>query len=293
MTIINLGAMQPPESLTMPSGTGLSNVMSDAMKYGSLTANTGNPWATGAGVAFGAIKGIVDTNKERKNIADKDYAAQRTYAGKVEQLNVDGSAMVNANAAGTGYFTSMYAAKKGGKIITGDEFTKSDSLPPEVIELVIRLSIDVSKLRSQPESEDEEEDEIVEVDNPEEEETEIKKPQFTISYHDGGEVPEQFRDGGQMNVIPAGVLHAHNNNIGDKGIPVVTKSDEGEVKKIAEIEKEEIIFTLDVTKFLEGYAEKLDSGDITPEELVEVGKRLQEEITQNTIDHSKKLMPNG
>ncbi len=101
---------------------------------------------------------------------------------------------------------------------------------------------------------------------------------------------DKFRDGGSMNVIPKGVLHAHKNNLGDKGLPVVVREEGGSLKKIAEIEREEIIFTIDVTLFLEKYAKKLESGDITKDELLEVGKRLRDEVRNNTIDFTEKMI---
>ena len=65
---------------------------------------------------------------------------------------------------------------------------------------------------------------------------------------------KKFKQGGQMNVIPEGALHARKNNMegaGEdftaKGIPVV--SNDGE--QVAEIEKNEIVFNKSVTDFIE------------------------------------------
>jgi hypothetical protein len=66
-----------------------------------------------------------------------------------------------------------------------------------------------------------------------------------------------FKDGGA--VIPSGALHKNkhhleevdeslNKNITSKGIPVITIEDGGEIKQHAEIEKEEIILSLSLTK---------------------------------------------
>lgn len=306
MTIVNLGAPQPPEGITMPAGTGLSNITSNAMKYGSMGAQTGNAWAAAGGAAFGIVKGILDTKNEQKKFLLKDYLAQRTYGRQVEQLNTDGAAQANAATAGTGYFSNMYSQKNGGtigckscggKMAKGREFMQNESLPMDVIDLVFKLSIDISKLKDKSKKESE----VGEVEKSEEAKKcakiealkeEVKATKFKVRYFDGGIIPEQFRDGGQMNVIPGGVLHAHKNNIGDKGIPIVMKMEGSKLKKVAEIEKEEIIFTLGVTKFLEKYAEKLDSGEITEDELIEVGKCIKEEITNNTVDKSSKLLGN-
>lgn len=74
-----------------------------------------------------------------------------------------------------------------------------------------------------------------------------------------------FKDGGVVgvdsSVIPEGALHAHKNHleetnsdldhVTEKGIPVVVTDEKGEYEQVAEIEKEEIIFRLDLTKQLE------------------------------------------
>ena len=66
--------------------------------------------------------------------------------------------------------------------------------------------------------------------------------------------PQAFKQGGQMNVIPEGALHARKNNMEGagkdfthKGIPVI--DDDG--KQQAEIEREEVIFNKEVTEKLE------------------------------------------
>ena len=66
----------------------------------------------------------------------------------------------------------------------------------------------------------------------------------TISLVDPLNVPE-FQNGGSINVIPDGALHArkHNMNldgITEKGIPVVSEKDNGKIEQQAEIEKEEV-----------------------------------------------------
>lgn len=92
-----------------------------------------------------------------------------------------------------------------------------------------------------------------------------------------------FKNGGQMNVIPEGALHArlHHMENGDKitkkGIPVVDNSGEQQ----AEIECNEIIFNKDVTEKLE----KLWK-DGSDEAAIEAGKLLAEEIINNTDDRT-------
>ena len=94
---------------------------------------------------------------------------------------------------------------------------------------------------------------------------------------------EQFKNGGQMSVIPEGALHArlHHlegiDNITKKGIPVVDKSGEQQ----AEIERNEIIFSLEVTNKLEQL--RKDGSD---KAAIKAGKLLVEEIFHNTDDRT-------
>lgn len=100
----------------------------------------------------------------------------------------------------------------------------------------------------------------------------------------------EFKEGGKFNLIPEGALHARKHNmdvdgITSKGIPVVSRSDGGEIEQQAEIEKEEIIFRLEVTKKLEELAK-----DGSDEAAIEAGKLLVEEILYNTIDNTHSLI---
>ena len=111
-------------------------------------------------------------------------------------------------------------------------------------------------------------------------------------------VPKKFKDGGktkeeletpkieettQKNLIPEGALHKnkhhmeHTEGLTQKGIPVVDNDGEQQ----AEIELNEIIFTLEVTKKLE---ELYKEG--TDEAAIEAGKLLVKEILFNTDDRT-------
>lgn len=99
----------------------------------------------------------------------------------------------------------------------------------------------------------------------------------------------EFKSGGKMNVIPSGALHAHKHgisseeldgNITKKGIPVVYY-DGGEVNQAAEIEKNEIIFTKEITDKLEALRKKG-----TVEASIEAGKLLTTQILYNTQDNT-------
>ena len=108
----------------------------------------------------------------------------------------------------------------------------------------------------------------------------------------------EFQNGGSINVIPNGALHARKHNmdldgITRKGIPVVSEKD-GEIEQQAEIEKEEIIFRLEVTQKLEELEKKFYSDESTQEEkdecALEAGKLLVNEILYNTQDNTNNLL---
>lgn len=104
-------------------------------------------------------------------------------------------------------------------------------------------------------------------------------------------VPKKFAEGGKVNVIPSGALHAHKHHLEDvdekfeevttKGIPVITEEKGGDIKQHAEVEREEIIFNLEVTKQLEKLMQ-----DGSDEAAIEAGKLLVHEILENTVDNT-------
>lgn len=104
-------------------------------------------------------------------------------------------------------------------------------------------------------------------------------------------VPKKFKDGGAVNVIPEGALHAHKHHLEDvddkfedvttKGIPVITEEKGGDIKQHAEVEREEIIFNLEVTKQLEKLMK-----DGSDDAAIEAGKLLVHEILENTVDNT-------
>lgn len=105
------------------------------------------------------------------------------------------------------------------------------------------------------------------------------------------ETVEEFKEGGAFNVIPEGALHArlhhmeNSENLTKKGIPVVSEGEGGELEQHAEIEKEEIILRLSLTKRLEELAK-----EDTDEAALEAGKILVEEILNNTVDNTNTLL---
>lgn len=111
--------------------------------------------------------------------------------------------------------------------------------------------------------------------------------------------PAKYQNGGSMNVIPEGALHARKHNmdidgITKKGIPVVSENKNGEMEQQAEIEKEEIIFRLEVTKKLEELQKKYYQENTSQKDkdalALEAGKLLVNEIIYNTVDNTNNLL---
>lgn len=118
----------------------------------------------------------------------------------------------------------------------------------------------------------------------------VDQEQVNIPKEPSGETVDYLKNGGQMNVIPEGALHARKNNMegaGEdftaKGIPVVDK--EGEQQ--AEIEKNEVIFNKDLTDFLEENMKKYNEENSDKDAIaIKVGKRLAKELLTNTDDRT-------
>ena len=116
----------------------------------------------------------------------------------------------------------------------------------------------------------------------------------TISLVNPLDIPE-FQNGGSINVIPDGALHArkHNMNldgITEKGIPVVSEKDNGKIEQQAEIEKNEVILRLEVTQELEKLTKKYYSDNYDQKEkemfALKAGQLLTFELLHNTVDNT-------
>lgn len=121
------------------------------------------------------------------------------------------------------------------------------------------------------------------------------KPEEVITQEPINEQVDSFKEGGKVNVIPEGALHKNKHHLEEvdekfedvttKGIPVIVESEDGEVIQQAEVEREEIIFRLEVTKKLEELSKKH-----TDEAAIEAGKLLVKEILYNTEDNTGKMI---
>lgn len=117
----------------------------------------------------------------------------------------------------------------------------------------------------------------------------------------------KHKNGGKFNVIPSGALHKERHHIEDvksgmehittKGIPVVLKNKAGEMKQQAEVEREEIIFTKQLTDKLEAMRKaynECEDIDAANEIARKAGELLADQILFNTKDYSgitKKIKP--
>lgn len=115
------------------------------------------------------------------------------------------------------------------------------------------------------------------------------------SFKEGGKTEEKeelvvLEETNQKNIIPDGALHKnkhhmeHTDGLTQKGIPVIDNNGEQQ----AEIELNEIIFTLEVTKKLEQLHKiyKEGSNEERDKAAIEAGKLLVQEILYNTDDRT-------
>lgn len=105
--------------------------------------------------------------------------------------------------------------------------------------------------------------------------------------------PLEFKQGGQMNVIPEGALHARKNNMegaGEdfthKGIPVMDNNGQQQ----AEIEREEWTMTKELTEDVENWYKKFYNEKTSQKEkdelAIQCGKRITKELLHNTDDRA-------
>lgn len=111
----------------------------------------------------------------------------------------------------------------------------------------------------------------------------LKSREIINKYKNSEKEIGKFQNGGTMNVIPEGALHARKHHMADdehitkKGIPVV----DTDGNQQAEIECNEIIFRKEVTDQLEKL--RKEGSD---EAAIEAGKLLAQEIVENTEDRT-------
>lgn len=123
-----------------------------------------------------------------------------------------------------------------------------------------------------------------------------------IQFAQNGAKLEDVETSDAPSVIPEGAMHKNKNHldldITPKGIPVITTEgntgdtfeeikEGGEITQHAEIEAEEIIFSKELTNYVEDARKKWHEAYKQDNELLlEVGKRITKEILANTEDNT-------
>ena len=111
---------------------------------------------------------------------------------------------------------------------------------------------------------------------------------------------QSFKEGGQLNVIPEGALHAHKHNlekinedlkgnITHKGIPVVSVDEDGNIEQQAEVERNELILNLETTNAIEELRKKYhDEESKTKKDKIaeEAGMIFAKSVIENTDDRT-------
>jgi hypothetical protein len=98
-----------------------------------------------------------------------------------------------------------------------------------------------------------------------------------------------LRSGGSVNIIPKGVTHEEKNKLGDNGIPIVSGK---EKKKIAEIELNELVLHKEISERIEQLTEDHKKDPENEDILLELGRLMQSEILNNTLDLQGELLDN-
>ena len=106
MSITSLGAPAPPEGVSLPPGSAVKGALAGAAS-GALSGVSAGPWGAAAGAIAGAVKSLIKSNKMRKELDTLDYKNKLRHQTKVNQLTTEGTSMLDADSAGTGYFTNM------------------------------------------------------------------------------------------------------------------------------------------------------------------------------------------
>lgn len=219
----------------------------------------------GAKLLFGRKKAnnmISDAKLQDNQVQGILSDARSDFAVQNNMSEINGLRIQNITSGGN---QMMRAARKGMRVLTQDEVVKRVE---EIKKHRKGSTIDFKPVDKKEETEPKEES------------------QTTI----------KFQNGGQMNVIPEGALHARLHHMEDenpdlkgqitkKGIPVVSEEEGGEITQQAEIEREEIIFNKETTTALEELYEKYKE-DPKPEYAIYAGQILAQQIMENTDDRT-------
>lgn len=111
---------------------------------------------------------------------------------------------------------------------------------------------------------------------------------------------QSFKEGGQLNVIPEGALHAHKHNLEEidenlkgnithKGIPVVSVDEDGNIEQQAEVERNELILNLETTEAIEELRKEWHDEESPSKKdklAEEAGRIFAKSVIENTDDRT-------
>ena len=290
-------APQLAEGALETLGVKKADVMSGAEQFFSKGSDlafqaglkSGNPIAMGAGAALKGIdllnqfggktakkQGTIGLETGPYDFKTSPLAGQKFSlfgGGKRKKVNaltkrVDTQNLMAANAAYKAQQENLAISNSWGDIADANQQRLLGGLDTRILSAKLGTKINPSKLRN------------------------IAKK---VKGNSKKEDVEKFENGGKMNVIPDGALHARLNHLDEelgvtsKGIPVVTFDDGGEITQHAEIEINEIIFNKDTTDQIEHYFKLYKKAESEQEKnkiAIECGKFLVEEILENTDDRT-------
>lgn len=287
----------------------------------SMLMSSGNPWAMAAGATLMAIdktggftdasKGLGGTNDTLNFMASLALPGAGWFTGKTKQMEMSEEVKKSSGYAGTQDAGKTAQQNAGAKILFGknkannmiNEYLRQDAMIQNIIGqstidkaasqndmYANRVSLQMSGGY----------DPTVSAKFG----TKLQRAKRIVSQYKINHVKpnvqqettiQEFKNGGSFNVIPEGALHKNKhhleqiddkyNDVTTKGIPVITESEGGEIVQHAEVERQEIIFRIEVTKTLEKLAK-----EGTDEAAIKAGKLLVEEILYNTKDNTNNML---
>lgn len=253
---VDFGALSagPQWSKINPAKVGVTSGITNAASWGAAASSTGNPFIIGGAALAGALKGVFDGLKARKEMHDENIQASKDFAYRQLNLAEQGGARQRAASAmnNQGYFANAFA-KKGG------------NLPVDLEMFLEEIKVAYKKKHGG----------VVYT-------REISGP--------GKSRLVNFRSGGSLNIIPKGVYHGRKNELGDKGIPVVVEKENGDLEKVAEIEHNELILRKKVTEEVEKRTAEYKNNPDNKENLFLLGALIYSELTKNTVDNQGELL---
>jgi hypothetical protein len=227
-----------------------------AVLSGAASGAAFGPWGALAGAAIGGVTAGIEARRNRMKIFRNQWKKEKIEDTSV--ANNKKTSLVNKEMDALSGATQMYGNRIGG---TGGGWINARKGGKFYMP---KLSVHL--------------DDTAEFNNKIHKTDRIAKPVFKRggkfkAYKKGGKVKET------ENIIPNGVLHEEKNKLGDKGMPVV-KCTKNSCTKHYEIERDEMILTLEATKKAEELFKKKDFKSL--------GDFIKEQILDNTHSYTDK-----